>query len=40
VEEATGGIGRGAIDIDTTARQIAKMLNNMDCLVMCGSIII
>lgn len=29
-----GGIGLGAIDRDITARQIARTLNIMDCLVM------
>ena len=33
-EEAAGGMGLRVIDIDVTARQIARMLNNMDCLVM------
>jgi len=35
-----GGKGFGAIDIDITARQIARTLNNMDCLVMGRSIVI
>lgn len=37
--EAIGGSGLGAIDMDITARQIARTLNAMDCLVMGRSIV-